>query len=327
MAWKAVVAMLCAAHAQEQCLECSLTLTQLDRNNLGGLGPDGGPQEMRFGRVCTVQNQVLDLVLTTSSPYRSRAQNAGGRNGLFGHTGRIEVGLGSSVSVRFAFVRSGTDQFMMVRSVVITILDLDVSPEGFPETLFVSSSSQQPVDDFRAADTTVMRVPIVGEVMYTSTVPFVPNPSDPLNLTAIQQRNAVSFFYTHVSFVTVVFVATGPVDTAQARGFHFAGMSSLNHPCPTPSPTPPPTPLPTPQPTPSPTTQPTPSPTPQPSQSPTLQPTAEPTPNQIPTKPEFTPIKCRSRRGARKCPVKRKCAAEPRNQVQDDSRSDQQLGE
>lgn len=325
MLWKAVVVALCAARVQAQCPACILTLDTLVQNNLGGLGPDGGPSEMRFGNACTVQGQALDLVVVViSQSYQTRPQNINDadRNGLFGRTGRITVGLGSGVTLRFALAIQGTSQYFRVPSLVITIMDVDIPVSQHFESVVAFFPATAPINDVRAADTNLLRESIVGGLRYNSTdrtfIASAPNPTDPLDLTSRQQRNAVSFSYIDVDAVEFSFEAVGPLNTAQSLGFQFAGLSSLNPPCPTPAPTPPPTPLPTPQPTPSPTPQPTPLPTPEPTRQPTQEPTAVPTQIVGPTNT------CRPRRRARACPLKRRCTTEPQSQVLAESKASQQ---
>jgi len=247
MAWKAFVVLFCAAQSAEPCPECSVRFSNLVHNNLGGIGPDGGPQQMRFGRVCNVQGQDVDLVLMTISPYRGRSQiGTGPANGLYGGTGLITVGRGSQVTVRFAFVRSGTDQFTRVGSFVITILDVDSNRSGY-ESVLAFSPRADPINDVLAQDSHLTRESVIGGVNYTSSSPYVSEARDPLRLTPEQQRAAVGLFYTNVNFADFTFSAiSADGGTDGFFLFQFAGLSSLT-PCT--SPTPPPSPSPTPQPT------------------------------------------------------------------------------
>jgi len=97
----------------------TLTVTQ---NNLGGVGPDSGREEIRYGNAAVVNGQTVDLVLTTDGEFKSSKP---AKNGNAGPFGILNVKCGSSVTVNMKVVDSESGAPVTLEAVSLTWYDLD----------------------------------------------------------------------------------------------------------------------------------------------------------------------------------------------------------
>jgi len=97
----------------------TLTVTQ---NNLGGVGPDAGAEEIRYGNAAVVDGRAVDLVLTTDGTFRTSKPSKNGKTGAFGI---INVKCGSSVTVKMRVVDSESGSPVTLERVAVTWYDLD----------------------------------------------------------------------------------------------------------------------------------------------------------------------------------------------------------
>jgi len=97
----------------------TLTVTQ---NNLGGVGPDDGEEEIRYANAAVVNGQKVDLVLTTDGTFKSSKPAKNGKSGAFG---LLNVKCGSSLTVNMKVVDSETGAPVTLDSVALTWYDLD----------------------------------------------------------------------------------------------------------------------------------------------------------------------------------------------------------
>ena len=100
-------------------------------NNLGGSGPDSGPEHIRYASVATVQGRPVDLLVsTTSSGYTPEFSNGNGRQGGMG---LISMKSGAKVDLKFQFVESGSNTPATVGSFTFAFLDFDRWVKGLDE--------------------------------------------------------------------------------------------------------------------------------------------------------------------------------------------------
>lgn len=83
-------------------------------NNLGGLGPDSGAEELRYGPVAKFGGRDIDVTITALGNYTAGSQGTS-INGMVTDYGIINVGYGTYTKLRFAPKYSGTDE-SVVRS-------------------------------------------------------------------------------------------------------------------------------------------------------------------------------------------------------------------
>jgi len=225
------------------------TLTQ---NNLGGLGPDSGAQEIRYTNVGKVkEGSVADLVITAGTGYKSSAPQtngkSGGGNGKFG---TINVLGGTSVEVTFSFMLTGTNTLIELGEVSFSVLDVDQSFSGKMLERVYASDYRAFVIDKSGADIDIERVPD-GRTLFMSKMHGngCDNPKDPNTLgdvtctyddgekTIDQRKRAFMLNFKKVSsfkvtlLVTCVHPVTGNTDCKSGRNFLFAGNSFLDERC------------------------------------------------------------------------------------------------
>jgi len=97
----------------------TLTVTQ---NNLGGVGPDSGAEEIRYSNAAVVNGKAVDLVLTTDGEFQSSKPAKNGNSGPFG---LLNVKCGSSVTISMKAVDSESGAPVTLEAVALTWYDLD----------------------------------------------------------------------------------------------------------------------------------------------------------------------------------------------------------
>lgn len=97
----------------------TLTVTQ---NNLGGVGPDSGAEEIRYSNAAVVNGKAVDLVLTTDGKFQSSKP---AKNGNAGPFGVLNVLCGSSVTISMKAVDSESGAPVTLEAVSLTWYDLD----------------------------------------------------------------------------------------------------------------------------------------------------------------------------------------------------------
>lgn len=119
-----------------------LDVSRMTVNNLGGMGPDFGKQELRYAGVTKVNGEAVDLVITDAGGnYKSANMVYNFRRKLFGHTGQSFIGkyngnryrqdvmaIGSlakgSFKFKFSFEKRDGSPVVVPR-VAFTLYDLD----------------------------------------------------------------------------------------------------------------------------------------------------------------------------------------------------------
>jgi len=119
---------VCVAGAPECAPEevCSKSVTMntltVSQNNLGGVGPDSGAEEIRYSNAAVVNGKAVDLVLTTDGEFKSSKPAKNGKSGAFGV---LNVKCGSSVTVFMKVVDSESGASVTLDAVSLTWYDLD----------------------------------------------------------------------------------------------------------------------------------------------------------------------------------------------------------
>jgi len=207
----------------------------LVHNNLGGKGPDSGAAEIRYRRAIDVvmHGQVLsaDLVLTAVSPY-TPGENVPGAigTGVHGQVGSISIRGKTSVKVNFAVVYPDTDEQIVVRNLWVSFLDIagDVDDASVKEHVFVNDVYYWKVPAKSKVKALEKKS---GKIRFTSKKTkgrgvFVA-PTNALDMTSSQLKNAVAVQYDNVSSFVVEFSAKGREEN-ETRSFLFAGRCAIN---------------------------------------------------------------------------------------------------
>lgn len=210
------------------------TQASVVHSNLGGAGPDSGDETLVFGNV----QAGVNLVITATSPYTPNTVNAQGgilRNDIKNGFGAVNLASGSSVDLKFQFQDAATGQPKTLESFLFTFFDADhgMAHES-REAMTVSGFSSYKYSDETALDVTETAVDNAalnagaGVATFTSTMRGgkVDNPTNPLALTDLQARRAVTLLFENKAEFTVSAGESGYANP-QGRNIFFAGASSL----------------------------------------------------------------------------------------------------
>jgi len=182
-------------------------------NNLGGVGPDSGVEELRYDSVGTVDGVPFDLVITalnTLVRHTSKSHHDHGYSGCHGLFGMISIKAGTSAILRFAFEDAVTHAPLTVPNFLFSVFDLDGQVEELEVIGYSSYTLRQPVSNvvtstpgvFRACHTSrncaYHRKNVYPCRFNTRTCPAAwPDPVDPQALNELQKAGSVTFEFTH----------------------------------------------------------------------------------------------------------------------------------
>merc|ERR1719387_406475 len=193
-------------------------------NNLGGSGPDSGPEHIRYATVATVRGRPVDLLVSTTSPgYTPEFSAANGRQGGMG---LISMKSGAKVDLKFQFVESGSNTPTTIDAFTFAFLDFDrwIKGKGGLECLKIYGFDSHEVA--RGAEVT-QGIGLAGGLQYgtfcaTAFGSRFDNPTNPMNLTAKQASRAVVFRFSSKSEFSAT-LSVSAQECGFGRSFMFAG--------------------------------------------------------------------------------------------------------
>jgi len=222
-------------------------------SNLGGLGPDAGSEDLRYTNIGTFNGDVLDLVVSADSNYKSSNPNSTGKRGKFG---TINVLGGASSEMTFSIVKTGTSTPVELAELAFTMHDIDQSKAGkMVESIFVKDFNAFVMDkgveyvvDYTAAGQTFFQSRIHGTGCDNPSDPDAlgpvtckydanaPTPPGPGYQTIDQRKRSLMLVFKKVSVFKVTMDVTcvgvfGDTDCKKGRNFLFSGSSSLKDRC------------------------------------------------------------------------------------------------
>lgn len=221
-------------------LTLDLTRATVSHSNLGGAGPDGGAETLVYSGVFNDRGDVIDLVISATSPYTPNLLNANGgvlHNGMHGGFGVINIACDGSVDLTFSFVNQATGEAVAPPPFLFTWFDSDhgMAHES-REAITVSGFSS-----YHITDMSTIEVAEVGEGLgeialaegegaatFTSTMRGgkVDNPTTPLHLSRLQADRTLALLFSGKSSFSVTLSETGYANP-QGRNFYFSGTSAL----------------------------------------------------------------------------------------------------
>jgi len=217
-----------------------LSQATVSHSNLGGAGPDGGPETLVYSGVFHVHERVIDLVVSATSPYTPNLLNANGgvlHNGLHGGFGVINVACDGSVDLLFTFVDQATGAATIPPPFLFTWFDSDhgMAHES-RESITANGFSSYHITDMSSLDIVEVGEGLSelalaegeGSATFTSTMRGgkVDNPTTPLHLTRLQADRTLALLFTGKSSFSVTLSETGYANP-QGRNFYFSGTSAL----------------------------------------------------------------------------------------------------
>merc|ERR1719263_1781486 len=114
-------------------------------NNLGGLGPDNGAEEIRFSNAAAVKGQVLDLIIkSTGTGYKAKSPKSNGKS-KSGAFGVINLKAKSNVDLEFSWVDSTTGDSVVLDQVAISFYDIDEGKKGKSRTTLTACGADNAV--------------------------------------------------------------------------------------------------------------------------------------------------------------------------------------
>jgi len=190
----------------------------LQFNNLGGKGPVfSDPEELRYASVFEAgwEKQAVDLVIKVADGSTYIPTNTA-FNGLnpptANHSQMAEVNIQcmTETTLNFTFVKSGTDTVFELSNTFFSIFDLDQNKHEVNHEYAIFTSP--PTAWKLMPDTEVLTSGAIsnGNLTFTSTMGggLADNPTNPRELTPLQQRRSVTVWYADESSFLVTFGAT-----------------------------------------------------------------------------------------------------------------------
>jgi len=192
----------------------TMNTLNIAQNNLGGAGPDDGPEEIRYTKAASVNGKSVDLVVTTDGQYSAKKASV---NGVSGSFGIVNVKCGTEVNLVFNVVDSETGAPVPLDNVAISWYDIDEgkkakgrsSVTGCGDGMLTSSSTEL----------TLKKLGSCWSATSSTAGTAADNPSSPFTLNMQQRERVVTFPFSGVStFTSALNVENG----YGARNFQFA---------------------------------------------------------------------------------------------------------
>jgi len=242
-----------------------MTNSVLTQNNLGGVGPDSGPEEYRISEVGNLNGRILDVVVTEANglTYRPnlRVRNNNGlncanldvgANGV-GHDicreggamAQINLGsglrgkrLGEEVTLNYNFVYQDNGAPAVLPGFYISFFDIDQNRNALREKLYMKGFKEALMEP----DAEIIVKSESGWTSYTSQKvgKGCDNPTDPKELGVVcgvdQRKRSVTFLFEEASsfqlrFETVCSKGCQEKGQSDGRNFLFAFTGSLSDLC------------------------------------------------------------------------------------------------
>lgn len=171
-------------------------------NNLGGVGPDDGAEEIRFSNAAAVKGQVLDLIIkSTGAGYRAKnpAANGKSKSGAFGV---INLKTKNEVDLEFSWVDSTTGAAVRLDQVAISFYDIDEGKKGKSRTTLTACGADNAIVTTNT-ELTLNTVASCYAVSSTTHGTSLDNPSSPNTLTPLQAARSATFVFSGADKATI----------------------------------------------------------------------------------------------------------------------------
>jgi hypothetical protein len=193
------------AVSPDKCHPCTLCdtattvdLTNVVQNNLGGLGPDSGAEEIRYANAISLDGQSLDVVLTAEGVYQTPKPQKNGNKGNFG-VFTMKSDQTSDFKITFQDSVSGSP--VSVKDIALTFYDLD---EGKVGKLKETVSACNPAEVYTTSNTELIPAVAGSCHSFSSSTKGTgkDNPQKPDELTKTQADRSVTFeFHARASLI------------------------------------------------------------------------------------------------------------------------------
>jgi len=171
-------------------------------NNLGGLGPDDGEEQIKFSKAAAVKGQVLDLIIkSTGTGYKAKKPSANGKSKT-GAFGVINLKAKSEVDLEFSWVDSDTGASVVLDQVSITFYDIDEGKKGKSRTTLTACGADNAIVTTNT-ELTLNTVASCYAVSSSTHGTAADNPSSPSTLTAVQAARSATFVFSGVDKASI----------------------------------------------------------------------------------------------------------------------------
>lgn len=181
----------------DSCLPCnicsqstSVDLSNVVQNNLGGLGPDAGDEEIRYKNAIDLDGRKVDVVLTAQDAYVTPKSSVNGYSDT--GFGRFTMKAKTSTNFKFTFQDAETGEPVAVKDLALTFYDLDQAKKSQQQET-VSACGAQEV--YTTTDTELVHAATGQCNSFTSSTRGTgkDNPQKPDDLTKTQAARSVTF--------------------------------------------------------------------------------------------------------------------------------------
>lgn len=194
----------------------------LVNNNLGGLGPGGGPETMEY-TVAIVDGANVNLIIENLTVYEPKNSST---NGMQDNFGIINIDAGHSTAFRGRLVDEATGAAYVLSNLHLHFADMDSGETGASAEHVMTCDLG---DSTLTADTTVATNVYAGgcsDFGATYKGNASDDPTDPMALTELQADNSVKFSYFSVSeFNFTLLIEPG----SGGRNFMFTTETNLDN--------------------------------------------------------------------------------------------------
>jgi len=194
-----------------------MNMFQMVQNNLGGLGPDEGAEEIRFSKAAAINGQLVDLVIKQSGGnYQAGKPGTNGktRSGAFGN---INLKAKHDVDLEFSFEDSVSGNALTVEAVSISFYDIDEGKKGKSRTTLTACGADNVVvttDSELTLDDAAGCYKISSSAHGTA----ADNPKSASTLSSLQASRTATFVFSDTNKVFINYkIAKG----FGARNVHF----------------------------------------------------------------------------------------------------------
>lgn len=197
-------------------------------NNIGGEGPNTGPEELRFDNAGkAADGTAFDVVITAVDSYSTPTASL---NGATGAMGRINLNHDTETQFKFSFVQPGSHIPVTVPEIHMAVFDLDGDDASGVEYASSTGYTGYVTDESPGVSAALFND---GKTQFetSASTANIADPTDPNSLTSAQRGNSVMFFYENVNQFYITFGIRMASVNAQSRNFLFAFESSLNDRC------------------------------------------------------------------------------------------------
>merc|ERR1719183_1657876 len=181
----------------ESCLPCnicaqstSVDLSNVVQNNLGGLGPDAGDEEIRYKNAVDLDGRKVDLVLTAQDKYVTPKSSVNGYSDT--GFGRFTMKAKTSTNFKFSFEDAETGEPVAVKDLALTFYDLDQAKKTQQQETISACGAEEV---YTTSDTELSHSTTGVCHSFDSTTRGTgkDNPSRPDELTKTQAARSVTF--------------------------------------------------------------------------------------------------------------------------------------